>query len=1026
MKRLLWALLFVAGLARGQIPYNSYPPAPPLKGNEGVLINPSGNFLNLTTTGAIAALGGGGGGGNTSPLAYSIFYPTKPITNASIAVAATAANAAGGGIVQLPPSPTVSAGSFVVGSTYIISTVGSTNFTSIGASSNVTGIVFTATGIGSGTGAALQAYSITEPVCGPTGATVCFPSVTYQGVGWGYNFITDVPSGTALACASNSFDGFDYNNTDLFTKPTNSQTFINGMLFGAGISNLTLVGCNYGIKFGALYRPGPVWGTFKNVTVIGANSYSFWFENFLHTNFAHLYSVNGKVGQGWFSSSGATANSGGNSTAEDITFSTYQASASTRGWVMSSRDNPGDNTTNSLNQFSINQMSGSFSARLSPITPQTGTMTSGSNVISVTNSAMFVPDQPVVFSGTLTNTPLLSGVTYHVLTSGSNQLTVSPLIGAITGVANATGSASFTVSSAGFPMVESIGYRGNNIGPALYTNLDLEIQSGGATNSSITLQQTRGVFVIANLMSPGTTATVVTRSIDASTQVVATYLSTPTYDPDVTFSQPYITGTRSTLVPLNSAFSNNIGHGGSIFTGTDSRCQTNSYTIELGGSNYTDECFNKNSSTIDFSNYPLSFGTTNYGASATVGVHSSTNLSYSGSPASTWTLPTIPTNGDGSLRLIRNPSANSLTLSTSQNIFGAGNAPASTFSIPAHSAAIVWSGNDNGIEEWALAGLGGGTGGSGTVSPGLSGQLAVYASAGSAVSGANTVTAAQFPSLSGAITSPGGSLATSFAPISANTLLANTTGGSSAPTAASLVGNLAFIGGALGTTQAINAQTGTTYAILATDLGKLLTFSNGSAVAVSLPQAGTTGFASGFSFDVENLGVGVVTITPATSTINASTTLTIAQNLGCTVTSDGTNYQVSACTAVGAQKGSFTGTLTGMASATTGTVNYVVSGNIAIIYVVSAITGTSDSTSMTMTGIPAQLQPINQTTWSLGQITDNGNSLTGAGSISGGTLTIGVDITNGVTNRVQLAPTGFTSSGTKGLPAGFAMAYPLQ
>ena len=49
---------------------------------------------------------------------------------------------------------TVTAGAFVVGTTYTIVTVGNTNFVAIGATSNTVGVIFTATGAGSGTGTA--------------------------------------------------------------------------------------------------------------------------------------------------------------------------------------------------------------------------------------------------------------------------------------------------------------------------------------------------------------------------------------------------------------------------------------------------------------------------------------------------------------------------------------------------------------------------------------------------------------------------------------------------------------------------------------------------------------------------------------------------------------------------------------------------------------------------------------------------------------------------------------------------------
>lgn len=102
----------------------------------------------------------------------------------------------------------------------------------------------------------------------------------------------------------------------------------------------------------------------------------------------------------------------------------------------------------------------------------------------------------------------------------------------------------------------------------------------------------------------------------------------------------------------------------------------------------------------------------------------------------------------------------------------------------------------------------------------------------------------------------------------------------------------------VGATYPVNAQTGTTYTILSSDLGKLVTFSNGSSVAVTVPQATST-FGAGASFDVQNKGAGVVTLTPTTSTVNGSASISLAQNQGCTLTSDGTNWQVAACTALG-------------------------------------------------------------------------------------------------------------------------------
>ncbi len=56
----------------------------------------------------------------------------------------------------------VTAGSFVVGQTYTILTVGTTNYTLIGAASNTVGVEFTATGVGTGTGTATPTHSCAE------------------------------------------------------------------------------------------------------------------------------------------------------------------------------------------------------------------------------------------------------------------------------------------------------------------------------------------------------------------------------------------------------------------------------------------------------------------------------------------------------------------------------------------------------------------------------------------------------------------------------------------------------------------------------------------------------------------------------------------------------------------------------------------------------------------------------------------------------------------------------------------------
>lgn len=88
---------------------------------------------------------------------------------------------------------------------------------------------------------------------------------------------------------------------------------------------------------------------------------------------------------------------------------------------------------------------------------------------------------------------------------------------------------------------------------------------------------------------------------------------------------------------------------------------------------------------------------------------------------------------------------------------------------------------------------------------------------------------------------------------------------------------------------AVNAQTGTTYTYLTTDFRKLVTHTNGSAIAGTLPQAGAS-FPANWWIFVQNRGAGLLTITPTTSTIDGAASLVLSQGEGILIVSDGTNY----------------------------------------------------------------------------------------------------------------------------------------
>jgi hypothetical protein len=211
---------------------------------------------------------------------------------------------------------TVTAGSFVAGKIYRIVTIGTTDFTLIGATANSVGLHFIATGAGTGTGTAelsqtietklREFVSVTDFGADPTGASnstaaiaaafaastrVSFPNGSYlmnSGVtvlddnievdfgnatiingGAGFTFVfgatADTPQNTGLRVTG----GY-------FTQSNPSTTSNLNYIRVAGFSNFTIAGCNMkNVSNGGIYiEAGCENGLIDGVTINGASGYS--------------------------------------------------------------------------------------------------------------------------------------------------------------------------------------------------------------------------------------------------------------------------------------------------------------------------------------------------------------------------------------------------------------------------------------------------------------------------------------------------------------------------------------------------------------------------------------------------------------------------------------------------------------------------------------------------------------------------------------------------------------------------------
>jgi hypothetical protein len=123
--------------------------------------------------------------------------------------------------------------------------------------------------------------------------------------------------------------------------------------------------------------------------------------------------------------------------------------------------------------------------------------------------------------------------------------------------------------------------------------------------------------------------------------------------------------------------------------------------------------------------------------------------------------------------------------------------------------------------------------------------------------------------------------------------------------------------------------------------------------------------------------------------------------------------------------GSFTATLSGMSSATTGTMNYQVVGNIVSLWLVSSILGTSNSTSMALSGMPVAIRPTGLRNVLCAEVGDNGQGLIASALVdTAGGVNFTLLTTNVVANRISWGG-AFTASGSKGLDAEWTISYPL-
>lgn len=210
------------------------------------------------------------------------------------------------------------------------------------------------------------------------------------------------------------------------------------------------------------------------------------------------------------------------------------------------------------------------------------------------------------------------------------------------------------------------------------------------------------------------------------------------------------------------------------------------------------------------------------------------------------------------------------------------------------------------------------------------------------------------------------------------------------------------------------------------DAGNIVMHDDANPYSYTVPLNATAAFPLGASIDIINISSQQLNVIPAVGAILVA--------FGST-TSGGFLMEPNTCTRITKvatntwiqfnqsdlvfQQGTFTGSISGMTAALNITVTYFRTGSVIALKMPSAgtITGTSNTTAMQMSGLPAILRPKNvgKTVLCYG-IVDNG-------VISSGLAT--VDTAGNIAFAYGIPPAAFTAAGTKGFNNQWNMMYPL-
>jgi hypothetical protein len=148
----------------------------------------------------------------------------------------------------------------------------------------------------------------------------------------------------------------------------------------------------------------------------------------------------------------------------------------------------------------------------------------------------------------------------------------------------------------------------------------------------------------------------------------------------------------------------------------------------------------------------------------------------------------------------------------------------------------------------------------------------------------------------------------------------------------------------------------------------------------------------------------------------------IGDSDGNKLTWDGSELAISGSIDLANTTQTFAPTWTGFSSAPVGNISYMDLGKVVVMWRDTALTGTSDQTFMTISNVPSAIRPSSTRT-GICMVADNSAvTFLGGFNITGASLAFSKQAVSG--SAVIQDVSGFTSSNSKGLPAGWLIIYP--